>query len=54
MNYLITYVKVDRWEKGGTQLKKETFDSIDKAKERIRQLSGHIRIGSIKLYELKN
>jgi hypothetical protein len=52
--YFVTYILVARWEKGGTQKKREFFETEQDLKNRVSALAQNIRVGAIKMYELEN
>jgi len=49
--YFVTYILVARWEKGGTQKKREFFETEEDLKNRVSALAQNIRVGAIKMYE---
>ena len=51
--YFITYILIARWEKGGTQKKKEFFMTKQELKQRVQDLMSNIRVGGLKMYEIQ-
>jgi hypothetical protein len=51
--YFITYILIARWEKGGTQKKKEFFETKEELRKRVSELMSNIRVGALKMYEIQ-
>lgn len=54
LKYMVTYIKVGKWKEGGTQKKKQIFDTKEELLQCVRSLHSNIRVGAIKMYTIKN
>jgi hypothetical protein len=53
MTYMIKYLRVDKWELGGTHYVRENIDTLEEVKTRLRSIHSDIRVAkkSIKIYK---